>query len=346
MVELTRRAAVILGAALMAGEAAAPRPAGIRLPDEAIEGGPLDSPASVASRCWWSTPPASAATPAICRAAEAARKYGPRGLVVLGVPSQDFNQESSDNKKIKDFCDANYNVDFPMTTVSPCPRRRRRRRSTPSWRSAAAGRRAGTSTSTWSAATAGRCAASRPRPGRFPRAGPGDRGGAGGTRGLTLRRRPYRRGEAGASFAPHDLLRSGRVGPCPRRLHRRRLRQGRGWLRPADGDPRPARAHPPAARGHGADAGAHPGDQYLAIPGRPGAGPGAAEALAFLAAAVLGTLAGAGILARSDAALLSGLLGLLLIGSAALALAGRPMPTPSPAQERWLRRWSAARPGC
>jgi uncharacterized membrane protein YfcA len=56
----------------------------------------------------------------------------------------------------------------------------------------------------------------------------------------------------------------------------------------------------------------------------------------FLLAAVLGTLAGAGILARSDAVLLSGLLGLLLIASAALALAGRPMPTPSPAQERWL----------
>jgi len=56
----------------------------------------------------------------------------------------------------------------------------------------------------------------------------------------------------------------------------------------------------------------------------------------FLLAAVLGTLAGAGILARSDAVMLSGLLGLLLIASAALALAGLPMPTPSAARERWL----------
>jgi hypothetical protein len=56
----------------------------------------------------------------------------------------------------------------------------------------------------------------------------------------------------------------------------------------------------------------------------------------FLAAAVAGTLAGAGILARSDAVLLSGLLGLLLIASAALALAGRPMPMPGPVQERWM----------
>src|SRR6478735_12745966 len=55
----------------------------------------------------------------------------------------------------------------------------------------------------------------------------------------------------------------------------------------------------------------------------------------FLLAAVLGTLAGAGILARSDAVMLSGLLGVLLILSAALALGGLPMPTPSEARERW-----------
>jgi uncharacterized protein len=57
---------------------------------------------------------------------------------------------------------------------------------------------------------------------------------------------------------------------------------------------------------------------------------------AFLAAAVAGTLAGAGILARSDAQTLSGLLGLLLVASAALALLGLPMPTPSAGRERWL----------
>jgi uncharacterized protein len=56
----------------------------------------------------------------------------------------------------------------------------------------------------------------------------------------------------------------------------------------------------------------------------------------FLLAAVLGTLAGAGILARADAQLLSGLLGLLLVLSAALALAGLPMPPPRAARERWL----------
>ena len=42
------------------------------------------------------------------------RRLAPRGLVVLGVPSNDFNQESADAKAIRDFCDANYDVTFPM----------------------------------------------------------------------------------------------------------------------------------------------------------------------------------------------------------------------------------------
>ncbi|MFC7689373.1 TSUP family transporter [Paeniroseomonas aquatica] len=55
----------------------------------------------------------------------------------------------------------------------------------------------------------------------------------------------------------------------------------------------------------------------------------------FLLAAGLGALAGAGILARTDAVLLSGLLGLLLVLSAALALSGRPLPPPG-RRERWV----------
>ena len=41
-----------------------------------------------------------------------------RGLTVIGVPSQDFNQESDSNGKVKKFCDATYGVKFPMTTIS------------------------------------------------------------------------------------------------------------------------------------------------------------------------------------------------------------------------------------
>lgn len=43
--------------------------------------------------------------------------YRERGLIVLGVPSNDFgSQEPHGEAEIKDFCEANYRVDFPMTT--------------------------------------------------------------------------------------------------------------------------------------------------------------------------------------------------------------------------------------
>ncbi|HZF78873.1 MAG TPA: glutathione peroxidase [Rubrivivax sp.] len=41
-------------------------------------------------------------------------KYGPRGLVVLGFPSNDFKQEDADAKKIADLCFNTYGVKFPM----------------------------------------------------------------------------------------------------------------------------------------------------------------------------------------------------------------------------------------
>jgi glutathione peroxidase len=43
-------------------------------------------------------------------------KYGPKGLVVLGVPSNDFGaQEPGSETEIGAFCDSNYGVSFPMT---------------------------------------------------------------------------------------------------------------------------------------------------------------------------------------------------------------------------------------
>jgi uncharacterized membrane protein YfcA len=56
----------------------------------------------------------------------------------------------------------------------------------------------------------------------------------------------------------------------------------------------------------------------------------------FLLLSALGTLGATGLLARSDARLLSGLLGLLVVASALLALLGPRWPQPSPARERWL----------
>jgi len=44
-------------------------------------------------------------------------QYRDSGLVVLGVPSNDFaGQEPGTEKQIKNFCEVNFNVDFPMTS--------------------------------------------------------------------------------------------------------------------------------------------------------------------------------------------------------------------------------------
>ncbi len=43
------------------------------------------------------------------------RQYGPRGLVVLGFPCDQFgHQEPGDEAEIRQFCSLNYEVSFPM----------------------------------------------------------------------------------------------------------------------------------------------------------------------------------------------------------------------------------------
>jgi len=41
--------------------------------------------------------------------------YREKDLVVLGVPTNNFKQEPGSNKEIKDFCETNFNINFPMT---------------------------------------------------------------------------------------------------------------------------------------------------------------------------------------------------------------------------------------
>ena len=44
-------------------------------------------------------------------------KYNSRNFVVLGVPSNQFGgQEPGTNNEIKDFCETNFNISFPMTS--------------------------------------------------------------------------------------------------------------------------------------------------------------------------------------------------------------------------------------
>ena len=42
-------------------------------------------------------------------------KYKDKNLVVIGVPTNNFKQEPGSNKDIQDFCETNFNIDFPMT---------------------------------------------------------------------------------------------------------------------------------------------------------------------------------------------------------------------------------------
>ncbi len=44
--------------------------------------------------------------------------YRDKGLVVLAVPSNDFRQELSSDEAVKDFCEVNFGLDFPMTTIT------------------------------------------------------------------------------------------------------------------------------------------------------------------------------------------------------------------------------------
>ena len=45
-------------------------------------------------------------------------KYNKRGLIVLGVPSNSFNQEKKDNSEVKEFCEVNFNITFPLSKIT------------------------------------------------------------------------------------------------------------------------------------------------------------------------------------------------------------------------------------
>jgi glutathione peroxidase len=87
----------------------------------AIGGGTLDLAAfagkavlivNTASECGY--------TPQYAGLQELWRRYRDRGLMVLGVPSNDFGaQEPGDESAVETFCRTNYGVDFPLTAKQP-----------------------------------------------------------------------------------------------------------------------------------------------------------------------------------------------------------------------------------
>jgi glutathione peroxidase len=45
-------------------------------------------------------------------------RFEARGFAVIGVPSNDFNQESRDAARIRQFCETTYGITFPMATLT------------------------------------------------------------------------------------------------------------------------------------------------------------------------------------------------------------------------------------
>ena len=43
--------------------------------------------------------------------------YKKDGLVVIGVPSNSFNQEKKSDDEVKEFCEVNFSIDFPLTGI-------------------------------------------------------------------------------------------------------------------------------------------------------------------------------------------------------------------------------------
>lgn len=111
-------ASAVIGAVLPAK--AAPQPTGKTAYDftfDAIDGTPLPMAqfkgkvllvVNTASQCGF--------TPQYATLEKLYLQYKDKGLVVLGVPSNDFNQETGSEKEIKTFCEVNYGVTFPLTS--------------------------------------------------------------------------------------------------------------------------------------------------------------------------------------------------------------------------------------
>ena len=45
-------------------------------------------------------------------------KFRSDGLVVLGIPSNSFNQEKKEDKEVKEFCDVNFDINFPLSSIT------------------------------------------------------------------------------------------------------------------------------------------------------------------------------------------------------------------------------------
>ena len=44
--------------------------------------------------------------------------YKSKGLIVLGIPSNSFNQEKKNDSEVKEFCEVNFNINFPLSSIT------------------------------------------------------------------------------------------------------------------------------------------------------------------------------------------------------------------------------------
>jgi glutathione peroxidase len=115
MADVPRRA--LLAAPLLM--AAGPAPTAFDFTLDALEGGSLNLAeyrgrpllvVNTASFCGF--------TPQYAGLQRLHDRYSARGFAVIGVPSNDFNQESRDSRAIRDFCDSMYGITFPMAALT------------------------------------------------------------------------------------------------------------------------------------------------------------------------------------------------------------------------------------
>ncbi|MEC7184076.1 MAG: glutathione peroxidase [Bdellovibrionota bacterium] len=81
---------------------------GQKLPLKKMEGRPILI-VNIATRCGF--------TPQLKALQALNKQFAPKGLVILGVPSNDFGgQTPQGNKEVKKFCQDSYGVTFPLTS--------------------------------------------------------------------------------------------------------------------------------------------------------------------------------------------------------------------------------------
>ena len=44
-------------------------------------------------------------------------KYREKNFILIAVPSNSFNQEKKSEKDVKEFCEVNFNINFPITSI-------------------------------------------------------------------------------------------------------------------------------------------------------------------------------------------------------------------------------------